>query len=444
MAKPHSRHVSRPAAPKIAPFDVRLEKLIYGGEALAHHDGATVFVPLGLAGELVHVEPTEQKKKFIRARVASVLEPSADRIAPRCRHFGTCGGCNYQNLAYPVQVRSKAEILRETLGRIGRVRWDGPIATHPFAEFAYRNRAQWKIRSVGGARRIGYFKSGSNDLCPAEECPILSPRLEETLRVLAGLLAQGKLPASVDEIEAFADGEDNRLLLNIAIAKLEDEGDLPETLRNSLPGLESLLFLQERGARMKLHGPGYIFYRVGEYNYRVGHFSFFQIHRSALETVVTSVIGERHGKLALDLFAGVGLFSVPLAKRFARVVAVESSPAAMRDLEFNLQESGGASAAAKEATAEDFLQKWHDRPEFVVLDPPRAGVHEAALQRLIKIGPAEIAYLSCDPATLARDLAILAGIDAAPGQYRIGDVQLFDIFPQTFHMEALVRLERRT
>ena len=444
MKKSHSRRVSQPAPPKIAPFDVRLEKLIYGGEALAHHDGATVFVPLGLAGEFVRVEPTEQKKKFIRARVEKVLEPSADRIEPRCRHFGACGGCHYQNLAYPVQVRSKAEILRETLGRIGRVRWDGPIATHGFAEYAYRNRAQWKIRDIGGARRIGYFKAASIELCPVEDCPILSPSLEECLGVLATLLAQEKIPAAVDEIEAFVDGEDNRLLLSISIAKLEDEGELPETLRNSLPTLESLLLLQERGARMKLHGPGYLSYRVGEHSYRVGHLSFFQIHRSAIETIVASVIGDRHGKLALDLFAGVGLFSVPLAQRFARVVAVESSPAAMRDLEFNLQESGGASAAGKESTAEEFLQKWHDRPDFVVIDPPRAGVHEAALQRLLKLAPPEIAYLSCDPATLARDLAILTGTEAAPGQYRIGDVQLFDIFPQSFHMEALVRLERRT
>lgn len=444
MKKPHSRHASHTAAPKIAPFDVRLEKLIYGGEALAHHDGATVFVPLGLAGELVHVEPVEQKKKFIRAQIAKVLVPSRNRIEPRCRHFGTCGGCHYQNLAYPEQVRAKAEILRETLGRIGRVKWDGPIATHAFAEFAYRNRAQWRIRRVNGAPRIGYFQAGSIELCPAEECPILSPRLEETLHVLTELLAQGQLPASVDEIEAFVDGEDNRLLLNVSIAKLEAKGRLPETLRDSLPELESLLFLQERGARMDLHGPGYLHYRVGEHDYRVGHLSFFQTHRSALETIISSVVGARRGQLALDFFAGVGLFSVPLARRFARVVAVESSPAAMRDLEFNLQQSGGASAAAKEATAEEFLQKWHERPEFVVLDPPRAGVHEAALQRLLKLAPPEIAYLSCDPATLARDLAALTGSDAAPGQYRIGDVQLFDIFPQTFHMEALVRLERRT
>ncbi|MGO9639856.1 MAG: 23S rRNA (uracil(1939)-C(5))-methyltransferase RlmD [Candidatus Acidiferrales bacterium] len=444
MMKPRTRHESHRATPKLASFDVRLEKLVYGGEALAHHNGATVFVPLGLAGELVQVEPTEQKKKFIRGRVAMVLKPSAERIQPRCPHFGTCGGCHYQNLAYPAQVRAKTEILRETLGRIGRVRWDGPIATHSFAEFGYRNRAQWRIRRAGGALGIGYFQGRSQELCPVQECPILSPRLEATLRTLAGLLADGRLPAGTDEIEAFADAEDSRLLLSISVARLEDATELPETLRNALPEMESLLLLQESSGRMELHGPGYLHYRVGKHNYRVGHLSFFQVNRFALETIVTSVMGERRGKLALDLFAGVGLFTVPLAQRFERVVAVESSPAAMRDLEFNLQESGGTSAAARESTTELFLPKWHDRPDFVVLDPPRAGVDEAALRRLIKLAPPEISYLSCDPATLARDLAVLTGTEAAPGAYRIGDLQLFDIFPQTFHMEALVRLERRT
>jgi len=437
-------YASKGSVSLMPPFDLRLEKLIYGGDAMGHHDGATVFVPFGLAGEMVRVEPSERRKKFLRGRIVQILEPSPDRIKPPCPHFGVCGGCHYQSLVYAAQVTSKAEILRETLGRIGRVRWEGPIATHAFEQFGYRNRAQWRVRSVGGARRIGYFRAASQDLCAVEECPILSPRIEKTLRLLADMLAQGALPEGIDEIEAFADAEDQRILLNISVTQAAGASALLENLRSSLPELESLLLLHNRSGSMELHGPGYLNYRVGDYTYRVGHLSFFQVHRGGLEQIVSRVTGEKHGKLALDLFAGVGLFSVPLAERFARVIAVESSPAAMRDLEFNLQRSGGASAAAREATAESFLPKWHERPDFVVLDPPRSGVHETALRRLIKLAPPEIAYLSCDPATLARDIAVLIGSDDEPGPYHIGDVQLFDIFPQTFHMEALVRLERRT
>ena len=151
----------------------------------------------------------------------------------------------------------------------------------------------------------------------------------------------------------------------------------------------------------------------------------------------------RAAGLALDLFAGVGLFTVPLAHRFQRVVGVESNVAAARDLETNLQQSGAASPSFRQTDVEDFLARWHDKPDLVVLDPPRAGVPPTALARIAKLVPATIAYLSCDPATLARDLAILVGTDEKPGRFRISEIHLLDVFPQTYHMETLVRLSRR-
>jgi 23S rRNA (uracil1939-C5)-methyltransferase len=175
----------------------------------------------------------------------------------------------------------------------------------------------------------------------------------------------------------------------------------------------------------------------------VGHLSFFQINRFALDAVISLVCGERRGKLALDLYAGVGLFSRPLARQFERVIAVESNPAAARDLEFNLHESGGSSPTSRLSTAEAFLERWHEQPDLVVLDPPRAGAAETALRQLRKLAPREIVYLSCDPPTLSRDLAVLAAQDESAAHYEIRDVYLIDIFPQTYHMEALVRLERR-
>ena len=167
------------------------------------------------------------------------------------------------------------------------------------------------------------------------------------------------------------------------------------------------------------------------------------MNRFVLDELVGTVIGEGRGRLALDLFAGVGLFSVPLANRFERVIAVESNEAAARDLETNLQASGAASPNLRHMTVEAFLEQWRDRPDLVVLDPPRTGVAARALGRLLKIGPEEIVYLSCDPATLARDLAAITGDEQNPRDYRISEVHLVDIFPQTYHIEALVRLKRR-
>jgi 23S rRNA (uracil1939-C5)-methyltransferase len=430
-------------AESAAPIEVRAEKLVYGPDALAHYDNRAVFVPFLLPGELARIKPVEQKKKFIRGRVEQILESSPERIAAPCPHFGVCGGCNYQHLEYSAQVRAKADILRETLGRIGHIRWEGGIDTRSFPQFYYRNRAQWKIRQAGGRLRIGYFQAGSQTLCPVGACPILSPLLERTLLRIAALLDAGNALKSVDEIEAFADADDRRLLLNCSVDKLPQGGTLAETLRRTLPEIESLLFVEPSEGKMSLDGPGHLTYAVGEHSYRVGHLSFFQVNRFALDAVVSLVCGERRGKLALDLYAGVGLFSRPLARQFERVIAVESNPAAARDLEFNLHESGGASPTSRLSTAEAFLERWHEMPDLVVLDPPRAGVAESALRQLRKLAPREIVYLSCDPATLARDLALLAAQDDSAAQFTIRDIYLIDIFPQTYHMEALVRLERR-
>src|SRR5437016_9283081 len=199
------------------PINVRIEKLVYGGEGLAHHEGHTVFAPFVLPDESVSIEPVETRKKFIRGRVAQIKTPSTDRAVPPCPYFGVCGGCNYQHIPYELQLRYKAEILRETLSRLGRLQWDGPIVPHASPPFGYRNRVQWKIaRDEGGSFEIGYFQAGSQKLCAIRQCPIASPRLNEALGAIVNLLPSGKLSAGV-EIEVFADQDDTRLLLNAAM-----------------------------------------------------------------------------------------------------------------------------------------------------------------------------------------------------------------------------------
>src|SRR5580704_5056212 len=186
------------------PIEVRIEKLVFGGDGLGHHDGHTVFVPFVLPGETVSVDPLERKKKFIRGRVANITLASPERVAPRCPHFGTCGGCNYQHMPYELQVRAKTDILRETLSRLGRISWDGPVVPHTSPPSEYRNRAQWKIaQSAAGATEIGYYEAGSQKLCPVRECPILSPLLGQALIAMSRLVATKKLLADLREVEAF-------------------------------------------------------------------------------------------------------------------------------------------------------------------------------------------------------------------------------------------------
>ena len=304
------------------PMELTIEKLIYGGEGLAHHDGSTVFVPFVLPAERIAAAPVEQKKKFVRARVERVLEASSERITPFCPHFAICGGCDYQHIPYEAQLEFKSGILRETLRRLGKIDWTGPITLHASPPLGYRNRAQWKIRPLDSGKPalgIGYFRANSTALCPVEDCRILSPLLLKTLLALRGALASGSLPRELREIEAFVDAEDSRILLTASFAGFPPRPtDLAEKVRGSVPGLESLVFYDASHDRMELFGPGYLNYAVGGRSYRVGHFSFFQVNKFLVEELARAVgDGETRGETALDLFAGVGLFSLPLAERLS-------------------------------------------------------------------------------------------------------------------------------
>src|SRR6266852_5879994 len=200
-------------------FAVEIEKLVYGGRGLARTDGRVVLAPFVMPGERVLVEVEKETADLISARNVGVEAASAERVEPPCPYFARCGGCHYQHIPYEAQLRYKAEILRETLSRIGRVQWDGPIQTRGSPPFGYRNRTQWKVRTAGetasGPAAIGYFESASTRLCDVEQCPILSPRLQETLAALRWLISANSALSPIDEIEAFSDAADDKVLLNV-------------------------------------------------------------------------------------------------------------------------------------------------------------------------------------------------------------------------------------
>jgi len=520
-------------------MEAKIEKLIYGGEGLAHQDGATVFVPFVLPGEQVTVAPVERKKKFVRATLGNVREASPERVAALCPHFAICGGCDYQHIPYETQLKYKSEILRETLRRLGRIDWTGEITAHGSPPWGYRNRAQWKVRPLadrgeelrvsaedrdaaeasgrlaekspreeaavrqslkselklrppknhgslgesalseeGDARKsslpertasagpktgegrdggtvaqarggaaggaaggtklaTGYYRANSTALCPVETCEIISPLLLKALRALKDAGLAGELPRSLRELEAFVDASDSKLLLTATFAGFPSRAaEVAEKMQRIVPEIESLLFFDPTRERMELFGPGFLEYEACGTKFRVGHFSFFQVNRFLVDELArVAVEGDEGGRLALDLFAGAGLFSVGLANRFQRVVAVESNPAAARDLEGNIR---GATVEVRAADVESFLRKYKEKPDLVLLDPPRAGLGPEGLKSLARVGPKRITYVSCEPPTLARDLMGL--IESG---YEISEVHLFDLFPQTFHMEAVVRLKRR-
>jgi len=425
-----------------------IEKLIYGGEGLAHADGSTVFVPYVLPGEEVRANVKSRKKKLVWAELLEVSSPAKERGKAKCSHFQKCGGCHYQHIPATEQLRLKKDILRETLSRLGGVAWDGAIVEHSAEPYGYRNRAQWAMRS-GMPRALGYFLPESSVIVPIDECPVLSPRLAHTFAQLQDMARSGTLPAGVQEIEAFADSADEKIALNVAFEKFpKPAAELASAFRTALPQIESLLLLDQKKERFELTGPGFLTHEAGGYKYRVSHLSFFQVNRFLVEDLLKTVTANAHGALALDLYSGVGFFTLPLAKTFQKVVNVDANLAATRDLYANA-EMAGVTITAHNEHVEEFLRKTEEKPDFVVLDPPRAGLGAEAAEKLAELGAKEIVYLSCDPSTLARDLAVLTGSPRKPKEitgpsirYEIAEMHLFDLFPQTFHIETLVRLRR--
>jgi 23S rRNA (uracil1939-C5)-methyltransferase len=384
------------------------------------------------------------------AKLDEVVKVDPRRQKAPCPHFGTCGGCHYQHITTPTQVEFKGSILRETLSRLGRIQWDGPIQIHSAEPFGYRNRAQWAFRDAK-PMALGYFLPESSVILPIDTCPILSPALHKAFESLQDLARSGRLPEELQEIEAFVDSKDEKIALNVALRRFpKPAAEIAALFRNAVPQLDSLLLLDQSKDRFELTGPGYLMHEAGGFKFRVSHLSFFQTNRFLIEDLLHTMLAGAKGDLALDLYSGVGFFTLPLGKSFNKVISVDANLAATTDLYANA-EAAGITVTSHNEHAEEFLRKTQERPDFVALDPPRAGLGAGAATALLALGAPEIRYLSCDPSTLARDLAILTGSGRKPTgeaptespiRYEIAEVHLFDLFPQTFHIETLVRLRR--
>ncbi|MFZ0964326.1 MAG: class I SAM-dependent RNA methyltransferase [Terriglobia bacterium] len=440
-----------------SPFEFSPVKLIYGGEALGFHAGRTVLAPRVLPGERAEVEETRRQKGVVHARPLRILEPSRERIEPLCGYFGHCGGCQYQHLPHSAQIAAKIEILRETLRRLGQVIWEQPIPAHSGPAWNYRNQAQLKVgKTPAGAAALGFFEAESNRLIPIDACPILSPRLNALLAVLRSkswinALAYGR------EVELLADDRDEKVMLTLAGSWNAQEAEtLARKCLAELAGVATVAVVQD--ASVRIFGEPHLTYKVGEFAYRVSPTSFFQSARFLVADLAAAVVSadvapgfspahaglnagatslsQESGAVAIDLYAGVGLFTLPLARAFKQVIAVESHPQAAADLAANARNVPGNKIRAIAATAFDFLRRYAQmEPDLVIMDPPRAGVGAATMKLLVGLLPKRLRYVSCSPPTLARDLSFLL-----KHGYGLDNLEMFDCFPQTYHIESLVRL----
>jgi 23S rRNA (uracil1939-C5)-methyltransferase len=441
-----------------------IEKMIYGGDGLARLPaddrgrGKAVFVPFVLAAEKIEASLTEQKPGFARATADSILEPSPHRIQPGCQYFTRCGGCHYQHASYEHQLEIKKEILRESLRRTAKLDLPFDIKVHPSPPWNYRNRSRLQVQ-VSPAFATGYFKLASHELLAVEECPISSPLINRAIASLWQSGRAGKVPEGVREVEFFANADDTQLLVDVACAGEARRSAMrvwAEELHAALPEIAGVVAFREANPGDRKAGAPEILVAVGAAHltyqtqraaYRVSPGSFFQTNRHLTDELVKIVTEGQSGQLALDLYAGAGLFSTALASDFHHIVSVESSQTSSADLSYNRSSNG----EAVQATTEQYLARENtgrvgkgavllhipNKPDLAVVDPPRSGLGERVARLLSTLGAPRVIYVSCDPATLARDLVPLL----AAG-YRVEQVHLVDLFPQTYHLESVVHLVR--
>jgi len=354
--------------------------MTYSGDAIGRVEGKAIFVRGAVAGELAQVEIIEERATFARARVVQVIEAAPDRVSPRCPHFGfennSCGGCTWQHIDYAAQLRFKASIVREQLRRIGRI--PDALVRETISSpdvWAYRNYAQFSVAADG---RLGFQTARSNRVVPIEVCYVVEPSLLDWLR--SGFRAR--------------------------------------------PGIERL-----DARSFDLQSP----IKVKGIPFHVSAESFFQVNTSLIETLVDQVMARLNlngGETVLDGYCGVGLFSRFLAPVAGRVVGIESSPSAVADARVNL--AGCSNVELRRGLVEEALPLLDEQIDAAVLDPPRAGCGPNVIQTLMDHEVARLVYVSCDPATLARDARQLMD-----GGYGLIDVQPLDMFPHTYHIETV-------
>ncbi len=390
-------------------YELEIEKLIYGGEGIGRVNQQAVFVAYAAPGDRVRVKITTLERNFARGVIEEILEPSTARREAPCQHFGVCGGCQLQHLNYAAQLEAKAEFIRSSLQRIGGIQWEQDIEVLAADEFGYRSRAEIKIqRKEDEIPRLGFFQANSHEVCNVTECLVLLP---EANRALQRLHAKPKLVP--------------KRATRIFLAVSDDETVMvPATGENSKAA--------------EIDAQGTIHQNVAGFEYKFGVRSFFQGNRLLIEQLVSVATADASGAIAFDLYAGAGLFSLPIAKHFEQVCAVEGSKLSGQHGVNNAKANRINNVQYEIKSVEAWLK--YDapklpRPDWVILDPPRAGAGEIVVNRLMELKPLAITYVSCDPATLGRDLKIFTKTN-----YKIDSIVGLDMFPQTYHVETIVKL----
>jgi 23S rRNA (uracil1939-C5)-methyltransferase len=421
---------------------LEIEKLVYGGDGLGRlSSGEVIFVPWSVPGDQLAVEMLPEPRKPRLGIISQVERPSVDRITPACSVFGSCGGCQWQQMSLAAQRAWKRNIVQESLARIGKLPDVPVLEILGSDEWQYRNRVQWEVqqKEPGKPPTLGYVQAGSHAVIPFKECLIIPPELNALAAWLREAFQQNpEAAAELRRIEAMQNADGNMLLSFYGSVGT----DFVEALVAAFPAITGIVtFHPERKAARPhaLFGQPFITETVLGKSYRISAGGFFQVNRKATELLLKTLEAWMllQPKSLLDLYSGVGLFALHFHDRAKRIVAIESADSAVEDARQNAALHGASHIQWRAGDAGRTLAAIQETFDTAILDPPRAGCRPDVLDWLNQHVKSQILYVSCNPATLARDLANLCGKG-----WNIQAVQPIDMFPQTYHVETVVHLTR--
>lgn len=412
-------------------MQIEIESLAFGGAGIAKKDGKVFFVREGLPKDLVEIKIIKDKKNYAEAVISKIIEPSPDRVEPNCPVFKLCGGCQLQSLSYPEQLRQKEHILKETLGRLGGLHdvLVEPITPSP-KEFRFRNKVTLSAWFYKGKWHIGYNQKGTNRKVSIEACPISDEIVDKTIARISSVVSSLSDPHfPLDKIHISSNGVRSQTTL---VPVHNRKGDTLKTLHRHLKRHEetenvSIAGIGETEFEFSILGNKFI----------TAPSAFTQVNSDINESMINTVLewAELDNETTvLDLYSGIGNFSIPLAQKAAEVLGVEISKNSVKYAKRNAELNSLKNIVFQNASSEDAVQILNEQEEvfdLVVLDPPREGAKDV-IEGLVGLSPKKIIYVSCDPATLARDLKKFCELG-----YEVLKIKPFDMFPQTFHIESV-------
>lgn len=419
---------------------VLIEAVAFRGYGVGRIRGKVVFVPYTITGDSAWIEIIEEKKKYSTGRLIQIVDPSPWRVNPPCPYFGTCGGCQWQHIGYPFHGELKKTILREMLERIGKLKDLPPMdVTLSPKPYDYRVRVQLKV----GGRTLGYFRERSHEIVDIDHCPISDPLVNQTIQQLRRELT-AFLEMEGIEVNVSRDEERVVLILHSLLWNRYSEDFVRKFFQNH-PILKGIAIVSRNGLK-RLGDPSLNFtvslHRSGEkrtLGFRASALSFFQVNPEQNRRLIGTVLEfseATKNEILLDLYAGIGNFTLPLAAEASKVTGVEENRAAIEDARFNAEKNGIKNCDFVQGKAEEVLNNLGERPDHIILDPPRAGC-KTIMGQVVGLKPRSIIYVSCEPATFSRDIRLFA-----EHGYFLQRLGLIDMFPQTYHMEVIGMLQQ--